>query len=343
MKNGIAIAGTIAVDYIKMIDCYPEKGMLANIKSSSRGVGGCVTNTLCDIARIDPGIPLYAYGGIGDDENGDYVVAVLKEHKINTDGIVRFPGEMTAFTDVMTIKTSGERTFFTAKGANRIYSYNDLDFDSVTADIFHIGYAFLMDPFDQEDADYGTVMARTLARIQAKGIRTSMDLVSVDHERYSEIVRPSLKYCNYFIVNEIEASKTAGLSPYAPDGSVDIDKIRRICELILEAGVKDMVVIHAPEGGWAMTGDGEFEFMPSLKLPQSLIKGSVGAGDAFCAGMLYGIYKELPVRESLELACMTAACSLSEGDSISGMKSLEEIKSLYGKYRIFEEKTIKEM
>lgn len=332
MEKGIAIAGTIAVDYIKMIDRYPQKGMLANIISSSRAVGGCVTNTLCDLSRIDPTILLYAYGGIGDDENGDYVVRVLKEHNINTGGIVRFPGEMTAFTDVMTLADSGERTFFNAKGANKIYSYYDLDFSSLRADLFHIGYAFLMDPFDREDKEYGTVMARALAMVQGMGIRTSMDLVSVDHEKYSEIVKPSLKYCNYFIVNEIEAGKTVNLSPYAPDGAVDVNKIRKICELIMEAGVKDIVVIHAPVGGWAMTRSGQFVFAPSLKLPQSLIKGTVGAGDAFCAGMLYGIYKELPVKESLEIACMTAACSLSERDSVSGMKSIEKIRSLYGEY-----------
>lgn len=334
MEKGIAIAGTIAVDYIKTIDQYPEKGMLGNILSSSRGVGGCVTNTLCDLAKMDPTIPLYAYGGIGDDENGDFVVRVLKEHDINTDGIVRFPGEMTAFTDVMTLVATGERTFFNAKGANKIYSYSDLDFDSLEVDLFHIGYAFLMDPFDREDEEYGTVMARALARVQSMGIRTSMDLVSVENERYSEIVKPSLRYCNYFIVNEIEAGKTVNLSPYGPDGSIDEVRIRKICELILEAGVKDMVVIHAPLGGWAMTNTGEFYFAPSLKLPQNYIKGTVGAGDAFCAGMLYGIYKEMPVKEALEIASMTAACSLSEYDSISGMKTIDEIKSIYGKFRV---------
>lgn len=334
MRKGIAIAGTIAVDYIKLIDEYPDIGMLGNIISSSRSVGGCVTNTLCDLARIDPTIPLYAYGGIGDDDNGYYVLQVLQKHNINTDGIVKFIGEMTAFTDAMILNSTGERTFFTAKGANKLYSYNDLDFDSLSVDIFHIGYAFLMDPFDKEDEEYGTVMARALARVQSMGIRTSMDLVSVDHERYSDVVMPSLPYCNYFIVNEIEAGKTVNLSPYSADGSVDDNKIRRICEKIIEAGVKDMVVIHAPQGGWAMTKTGDFIFVPALKLPPSYIKGSVGAGDAFCAGILYGIYNELPVKESLELACMTAACNLSEPDSISGMKNIEEIKKIYSKFRV---------
>lgn len=334
MGKGIAIAGTIAVDYIKEIDQYPGIGMLGNIISSSKGVGGCVTNTICDLSRIDSTIPLYAYGGIGDDENGDYVLHVLHDHDIHTDGVIRFPGEMTAFTDAMILNTTGERTFFTAKGANKLYSYSDLDFDSLSVDLFHMGYAFLMDPFDQEDEEYGTVMARAMAKVQSMGIRTSMDLVSVEHEQYSEIVMPSLLYCNYFIVNEIEAGKTVNLSPYSSDGSVDENQIRKICERIMEAGVKDMVVIHAPQGGWAMTRTGDFLFVPSLKLPPSYIKGSVGAGDAFCAGILYGIYKELSVKESLEIACMTAACNLSEKDSISGMKNIEEIRSLYSKFRL---------
>ena len=30
-KDGIAIAGNILTDVVKLVDCYPEKGMLANI------------------------------------------------------------------------------------------------------------------------------------------------------------------------------------------------------------------------------------------------------------------------------------------------------------------------
>ena len=82
-----------------------------------------------------------------------------------------------------------------------------------------------------------------------------------------------------------------------------------------------------------MTSDGEFYYCPSLKLPPGYIKGSVGAGDAFCAGMLYSIYRELPIEESLKIACAAAACNLSEVDSVSGMKSIEEIRELYEKYK----------
>ncbi len=332
MGKGIAIAGTIAVDNNNIIDRYPRKGMLSNILSSTRGIGGCVPNTLADLAKIDASIPLYAYGGIGSDENGEYVLRRLNEYGINVDGIIKYPVEMTAFTDVMTEKATGERTFFTAKGANRVFSYEELDFSSIGADMFHMGYAFLMDPFDQADKEYKTVMAKTLAGIQAKGIRTSIDLVSVDNERFSEMILPSLKYCNYFIVNEIEAGKTVKIDPYGTDGFIDGERIMKICKEILKAGVQELVVIHAPLGGWAMTSDKVFYFVPSLKLPQGYIKGSVGAGDAFCAGMLYSIYNKLPIKEALGIANAAAACNLSEVDSVSGMRNIAEIRELIGQF-----------
>jgi len=333
MERGISIAGTITVDYNKVIDRYVEKGMLSNILSCTRCVGGCVNNTIINLSKIDPTIPLYAYGGIGSDENGEFVLNTLRQHGINTEGIRIYDGELTAFTDCMTVESTGERTFFFAKGACRRFSYEDIDFDSINTEMFHMGYALLMDPFDRNDPEYGTVMARALAKVQSRGIKTSIDLVSVDNERYSEIVQASLKYCNYIIINEIEAGKTVNTDPYGPDGRIDEKQIRKICEKLLEAGVKERVVIHAPQGGWAMSSDMEFFSVPSLRLPPGYIKGSVGAGDAFCAGILYSIYRNLSIEESLRIACAAAACNLSEVDSISGMKSIGEIRKLYEKYK----------
>lgn len=333
MAKGIAVCGTITVDYNKIIDNYPEKGMLGNIRSCVKSVGGCVPNTIINLSKIDPSIPLYAYGGVGNDENGRYVISVLEEHGIDVSGIKIFDGELTSFTDCMIVEATGERTFFFAKGVGGRFSYEDIDFESLQVEMFHMGYALIMDAFDSYDPEYGTVMAKTLARIQEKGIKTSIDLVSVKNPRYSEIVKASLKYCNYVIINEIEAGQIVNMSPYNSTGEIDQNIIKQICEKILDEGVKDLVVVHAPQGGWAMTASRKFYSVPSLKLPPGYIKNTVGAGDAFCAGMLYGIYQNLSVEESLKIACSAAACSLSATDSISGMKPIQEIKELYEKYK----------
>ena len=72
--------------------------------------------------------------------------------------------------------------------------------------------------------------------------------------------------------------------------------------------------------------------MPSLKVPKDDIKGSVGAGDAFCAGCLYGLYNGYQSRQILEFASAVAACSLLEVNSVDGMKPKKEILKLANKY-----------
>ena len=52
---------------------------------------------------------------------------------------------------------------------------------------------------------------------------------------------------------------------------------------------------------------------------------SVGAGDAFCAGCLYGIYKGFDDKKILEFASGAACCNLSAVDSVSGMRDKDYI------------------
>jgi hypothetical protein len=51
-RKGIALAGNILTDNVKMVGSYPQTGMLATIEAESLAVGGCVPNTAIDIANI---------------------------------------------------------------------------------------------------------------------------------------------------------------------------------------------------------------------------------------------------------------------------------------------------
>ena len=68
--------------------------------------------------------------------------------------------------------------------------------------------------------------------------------------------------------------------------------------------------------------------MPSYQLDKGFIKGTTGAGDAFCAGALLSIYQEKTDEETLSFASAAAVAALSTADAISGMRSEEEIKQL---------------
>ena len=171
-------------------------------------------------------------------------------------------------------------------------------------------------------------MARFLAGLQKRGIKTSIDVISQDAEYFAEKVIPALRYCSYVIMNEIECCKVSGLSPRHPDGRIHIENIRKTMEQFFDYGVGEKVVIHCPEAGFLMNPDRSFLTVPSLSLPKGYIRGSVGAGDAYAAACLYGFYQGFSDQRLLEFASCAAACSLSGADSISGMKPKKEIEKL---------------
>lgn len=331
MKKGITFAGNLIVDYIKNVDTYPKCGMLANITSVGRAVGGSLPNTAINLAKIDPSVPLSAVGRVGKDENGEYVVNTLKEYGIDTSAVSVSEYAPTSFTDVM--NAPGERTFFQARGANAEFGPEHIDVESLDCDIFHIGYILLLDVFDQDDAEYGTVMARLLKDVQARGIKTSIDVVSDSSADYMKKIAPALKYCDYAIMNEIESSSIWNIDPRRADGTIDMDVVHDVMERMKDLGVKEKIIIHAKEAGFILdVKSGAFCAVPSLKIDKNLIKGSTGAGDTFCAGSLYGLYTGMEDREILEFASCAAARNLFSENSIDGMVEKAELIKMMNEY-----------
>jgi sugar/nucleoside kinase (ribokinase family) len=55
----------------------------------------------------------------------------------------------------------------------------------------------------------------------------------------------------------------------------------------------------------------------------------VGAGDAFCSGVLYGAWRGMDLAEAIELGTAAAACSLSQPGGTEGMRDWESAMALY--------------
>lgn len=334
MTKGITFAGNILVDVVKTIDGYPQPGMLANISAVSQAVGGCVPNTAIDVATMDPTIPISAYGRVGDDAYGRYVTEQMAAKGIDVSHVLITPGTPTSFSDVMSDRASGERTFFHARGANALFSPADVDTGALDCRIFHIGYILLLDLMDAPDPEYGTALARLLAQVQAKGIRTSIDVVSDSSGRFREKVAPALRYCDYAIMNEIEGCGVSGLDPRRPDGSISLENIRATMEQMLALGVRDRVILHSKEAGFMLTADGTFRHAPAVDIAPARIAGKVGAGDAFCAGCLYALHNGMLDEEILSFASAAAVCNLTAPDSVSGMRPAAAVSAIAASGRL---------
>ncbi len=332
-KKGIAVAGNMIVDILYPISNFPKPGELVTVTGDmSRSTGGCVCNDIIDLAKLDPQMPLVALGRIGNDAEGEYIMEKLREHKNIDLQYVKAEGT-TSYTLVLADDVTKQRTFYQCRGANAAFCQEDIPFDTLDAEILHIGYILLLDTLDEEDPEYGTKMARLLKAAQQKGIKTSIDVVSEAGDRFRRLVSPALRYTDYCVINEVEASATTGIALRTEDGQLIKENFPAALKAMKDLGVSTWAVIHCPEVGMGLDENNNLVEVPSLKLPKNWIVGTVGAGDAFCSGVLYGAWKGMDLKSAIELATASAACSLSHANATDGMRTAAEVMDLYAQMR----------
>lgn len=325
MRRGIISAGNWLSDTIKFISHYPAVGNLVTIEKIDLGFGGCAHNVLADLARMQTGIPLYAGGCVGHDALGDEIFSTCEKLGINAEGMCRVDAA-TSYTDVMADMSNGTRTFFHHRGANAEFGPEHVEKITAEAKIFHLGYLLLLDKMDAKDEEYGIVAARVLDGLRKRGYKTSVDVVSEEVNRFREVILPCLPYMDYFIVNEVEAGACFGRELRDKDGNILLDEVRAAARFLLDKGVSEAVAIHFPEGGFAMRKSGEECYEPSFRVEPKDIVSSVGAGDAFCAAMLYALHEELPLSKSLRVANAAARFNLFSATSTDGAPTIAEIE-----------------
>lgn len=276
-RNGICVAGNMIVDITYPVDVMPKSGELVPITGDPiRTTGGAVNNVIVDLAKMDPQLPLQALGRIGKDAEGQFTMDYLHNFKNIDTSCVKEEG-ITSFTLVMSENITRQRTFFTFGGAGDAFCEDDIDWDKITAEIFHIGYILLLKSLDAEDPQYGTKMAKLLAAAKAHGLKTSIDVVSESGDRFKRLVSPAMKYTDYCVINEVEAQATTGVVLRDENGKLLPENMKSALEKMKELGVSTWAVIHCPEGGWGLDENNNFVSEASVKLPKGYIALAISA------------------------------------------------------------------
>lgn len=325
---GILSGGNWIIDNVKIVDVYPKEEKLANIFRESTSNGGAPYNVLKAISKMGFQFPLEGIGAIGNDERGDYILNECRQLQIDSSQIRKVDNTNTSYTDVMTVHGTGRRTFFHSRGANAFLDESYFNFSGSKAKIFHLGYLLLLDKLDIIGADGLTGAAKVLKEAARCGMITSADLVSEQSERFKTIIPLALKYIDILFVNEFEAAMLTGVEICDDEGKCSVSKAYLAADAILNSGVRKWVIIHFPKGAIALNKSGEKLFQPSVKMPAEKIKGSVGAGDAFAAGVLAGVHEDWTMAKSLLLGVNVAAASLMDASSSESIISWKDCLKL---------------
>jgi sugar/nucleoside kinase (ribokinase family) len=317
-RSGIILGGIMVLDIVKVITRWPDEETICFIQKTEHAAGGPPNNAAAGLLKLGAPFPVTLMGVAGDDHYGDLMLASARSYGVDTAAVTIIPGAVTSHTYVMSSAATGRRTFFVEVGVNNLLKVEHLRPRASNAKLYYLGSPTVAGWLDANDG------WRTLLKAaRDDGMATCMELCPSPAEAINRLVTPCLPLVDYLIVNDYEAESLTGLGVVAGP-HFDWRKADAACRRLLDLGVGRLAVIHHPDGAMAVARSGEVASASSVKVPASEIAGAVGAGDAFYAGMLFGIHEDWPLAQCLALANAAAATSLQSPTTSASIRPWAE-------------------
>jgi sugar/nucleoside kinase (ribokinase family) len=331
-RRGVLAAGTFCVDFNKSIARWPSEDTSNEVFAIDRQGGGSGFNMSADLKRLDPDFPVEAMGVVGDDDFGRFLFAACEALGVSRAGLKALPGGATMSVDAFNVRETGRRTHFYHQGVAAEMSPDHFDLPSTRARILHLGLPGAHARMDRPWGGEANGWAAVLRKAKSLGLWTNLELMTIPAARVAELGRPCLPYLDALVVNDFEIGALAGRETRKADGSTDVAAVRLAVEETLALGAMTWAVAHFPEGSVVAGRDGTRLALGSVAMPQSAVAGANGAGDAFAAGMLYGLHEDWPIAECLRLAHASAAASMRAVSTTEGVAPVAECLALAQKW-----------
>jgi sugar/nucleoside kinase (ribokinase family) len=305
----IVCLGIMVADVVgRPLRALPDAGRLVLVDEMGLHTGGCAVNTATALARL--GLPTQVIGRIGADSFGDFLLETLDERGIDTQGVSHDPDAGTSATMVM-VDPDGERRFVHYIGANAYLTLDDFDFGMIeAASILHVAGSLVLPGIDGEPT------AQLLQRAQAAGVTTFLDTVWDDTGRWMDLLGPCLPYVDYFVPSLTEAQALTGQ-----------DEPEAVAHALLDRGVGTVGLKMGADGCLVMTDGGpNGSTRESLRAPAFEVDviDATGAGDAFAAGFITGVWKGWSLEKTARLANAAGALCVTGIGATGGVRSLPE-------------------
>jgi len=261
--------------------------------------------------------PVVPVGLIGTGWIGDELLVLCSAAGLDPTRIARTEAAATSQTHVMNVP-GDSRTFFYHAGANDLLDPSHIDvagLAQVGVRIFYLGYLNLLASLDRDGSGGRPIAADVLAEARAEGIMTCVDLVSSQSTSFQKTVFGVLPEIDVLFLNEVEAARATGLDI---DGDTDHAGMVRAAAALSKGGVRRAVIMHsAARVVWFEAGEALIHI--PQKLPAAEVLSTVGAGDAFAAGVIHGLHEGWPQDAAMALGCRAARACLASQTATGGL------------------------
>lgn len=279
-------------------DFYAFGEILWDCLPSGRHAGGAPFNVAAHLSQI--GVTSSLISCIGQDALGDEILQVARDKKVNTEFITRARIGLGTGTVLVTVDVNGNATYELVQPA----AWDEIRVPDEALEAVSKSRALI----------YGSLAGRSPYNLDqlAKLLEVQGPLKFFDVNLRPPFANPPLvielaKRAHVLKMNDGEVGQLAHwlrTGEMASDTPRTPENIAAACATIAEATKASHICVTLAEEGAALWDRGNLVTAPA---PRVVVKDTVGAGDAFMAGLMVGLTRGGDTHKILENACRLGA------------------------------------
>jgi len=298
----ILVIGSLNLDIVAKVDHIPVTGETIIGEYGGQFRGGKGANQACAIAKLGGDVTML--GAVGGDDAGEYMLQGLAENGVDISKIKRIPAEPTGQAWI-TINSQGNNTITVLPGAN---SCVDIPYINSMKDVIQNSDIVVMQlEIPIETVCYSAQLAKgfgkTVVLDPAHAVNDLPDTLFAD----TDYIKP----------NESELELLTGCS---------VDDYKNGAELLLERGVKNIVVSLGANGVYCHCADKEPFHRDAHKVD---VVDTTAAGDSFLAAFTLGLANGDTAEDSIDFAQNVASVVVTRPGAQSSIPTISEMNELF--------------
>lgn len=295
----VLVAGEINPDLILSGNVEPAFGQVEKIvNGAALTIGSSSAIFACGAARL--GLRVAFIGVCGQDVFGDFMLAEMSKRGVNIEHVIRTADGDTGLSVIL--NRGDDRAILTYPGLIPALRDEDVT-DRLLSQARHLHVASY---FLQKALQPG--LPALFQRARAIGLTTSLDTNYDPSEQWLGF-DVLLEQTNVFLPNRAEACSLAG--------SDDVS----VAAAALAKKVEVLAVKLGADGALGVR-QGQFVSVPSIPVE---VVDTVGAGDSFDAGFIYGYLQNWPLERTLRAAAICGAFSTQAAGGTTAQASLSQL------------------
>jgi sugar/nucleoside kinase (ribokinase family) len=294
----VLVIGELNVDLILNGSITPEFNQKEQLlKDAQLVLGSSSAIFACGVARL--GLKVAFLGLVGDDVFGKFVIEELGARNVDTHAIKITPKVKTGCTVIL--NRGNDRAIMTHPGSIAQLKKSDLDLSLFkSARHLHLGGYFLLDSLKKD-------VSSIFRLAHQNHLTVSLDTNYDPKEKWGLGRDNPLRDTDIFFPNETEIKQITR----QPDVESAMKSLGYISTIAVKRG----------KAGAFARQKNEIKTVTVMKVK---VKDTVGAGDSFDAGFLYGYLSGFGLEKSLKLASVCGSLSTTQAGGIAGQPTLSK-------------------